>query len=1160
MSTGEAPIPPAGPRLDLIEDADLPRRFGRYVLRAIVGRGGMGRVFRAELLGPAGFCKTVALKVILQGAAGGSAVPRAEFEREARIGGLLRHPNIVDVYDFGFCGEQPWLALELIEGATLAELLGSGPAPPVAALELALQILEGLDFAHRLEAPDGRGVVHRDIKPSNVMVTVQGAVKVMDFGIAGFAGADEAAAGWSRGTPSYMSPEQARCDAIDPRSDLFSFGLLLYEAVTGQRLLAGADLPAIIFSLVSLGERLFDPSFAPLVNDRVPGLAPLLVACLQQEPAARPPSARALLGPLRSLLAQLPPGPGLRAWLEGGARPGEGGATDDPTLPLMGSLPTRPLPTAPPTPPRPGNIGPERDSFVGRQADLGRLGELLDGARLLTVLGPGGTGKTRLVRRHGRDRIDAGTHPPGGIWFCDLSEAFGLPGMVHALASVLDVPLERQVGEGEAVTRLGAALAGRGPTLLILDNFEQVVEHGPATVARWLELAPALRVVVTSRELLHLTGERVLDLAPLPAGDAAKLFLERARSARPGFDPRTEESVLIDRIVARLDGIPLAIELAAARCSVLSVASILERLQERFRLLAGRSRDRSPRQATLRGAIDWSWDLLEPWERGALATCSVFRGGFDLEQAERVIRLDRWPDAPWVLDVVQALRDKSLLRSQVLAGGGLRFGLYESVREYAREKLASEGDGAGDQERHADVFLRLGEELVLDLDGAGARAARQRLEREAGNVAAVLERSRDRDAEHGARAVLILHALYRLTGPVDAEAALLEDAVERASSAAPGLRAKVHIARAHLRRLRGEEEGAKRDLTVALGLAREGADRETEVRAQTGIAYLAMVRGDLEESAGAAEAAQALARTMGGRRLRAEALSCLAFCRGYQERDEEAEGLHRDAHDLFAVLGDQRLMASQLNCLAIIHASRREMEAAERLFDEARRANREVGYRRGEAQSLGNLAICAVQRGRYAEAEEALTRAIEIDRRIGDRHAESLFLVNQACAVLLQGRRGEGEASLGRGEQLMRDSHALDILVIALRAKAALACRDGDFGAAMALLDETERVQAAAPWVVGQATTRGLRFVARAGRGEDGELPPEGDAEDRALLTLCRTWASLLGARGVVSEAARTTWRRWGFEGEVDPVERAPEALHHLVHMLVGEVLDGGSV
>ena len=396
------------------------------------------------------------------------------------------------------------------------------------------------------------------------------------------------------------------------------------------------------------------------------------------------------------------------------------------------------------------NLPAERDAFVGRSAGLRALAQrLAAGTRLVTVLGPGGTGKTRFVRRCALAWLG---DRPGGVCFCDLSEAGTLDGIHVAVACALGVPL----GAADPSVRLGHAIAGRGRCRLILDYFEQRVGHAPGTLGHWLDRAAEAAFIVTSRERLHLGGEEVSPIEPLAiASEGVELFEVRARAQRAEFRVGADNRSAVAEVVRLLDGLPLAIDLAAARLRVLSPAQIVERMADRFRLLAG-ARGAAARQATPKATIDGSWNLLTAWEQAALALCSVFEGGFTLEAAEAVLDLRDWPEAPAPMCAVQALVDKSLLQVWAPAGPSRLdideqySGMYRSIHEYARGKLHDVGPEAtrraeqrygryfatfGSEEASNALSLRAGTRrrhaLALEIDNPGAACRRALPEREA---------------------------------------------------------------------------------------------------------------------------------------------------------------------------------------------------------------------------------------------------------------------------------------------------------------------------------------------------------------------------------------------------------------------------------------------
>ena len=314
---------------------------------------------------------------------------------------------------------------------------------------------------------------------------------------------------------------------------------------------------------------------------------------------------------------------------------------------------------------------------------------------------------------------------PGGVYFCELSEASSLDGIFFAVATALEVSL----GKDDPVVQLGHAIAARGRCLVVLDNFEQVVQHAPASLGRWLDRAAEAAFVVTSRERLRLPGEAVLPLEPLPlATDAIDLFAVRPRAQRPDFALTEANRVAVAEVVRLLDGLPLAIELAASRSSILSPAQLVERMRDRFDLLAG-ARGVAARQATMRAAIDWSWEMLVPWDQAALAKCAVFEGGFTLAAAEAVLDLAAWPEAPPALAAVQMLVDKCLLRTWHPAEQGRLdiaepyFGMYVSIHDYAREKLQASGsDALAAEQRHGRHFAGFGARRRCDRSLATAES------------------------------------------------------------------------------------------------------------------------------------------------------------------------------------------------------------------------------------------------------------------------------------------------------------------------------------------------------------------------------------------------------------------------------------------------------
>jgi predicted ATPase/class 3 adenylate cyclase len=386
----------------------------------------------------------------------------------------------------------------------------------------------------------------------------------------------------------------------------------------------------------------------------------------------------------------------------------------------------------------PSNLPGEVTAFVGRESELEKLRGLLGGSRIVTLTGPGGSGKTRLALALANTVRRSFPH---GVWFVDLA-AVRDPGLVEpsiAVAIGVKESAERTVTEalrGHLRDRL---------TLLILDNLEQLLPDAADLVARLIREAPGLRVVVTSRELLRIAGENGYVVPPLDVESCASLFEERARTHRPDLVMNAEGERVVRQICERLGGLPLAVELAAARTRLLTPAQILERLGKSLDL-AGTARDLPERQRTLRGAIDWSHDLLSEPEQRLFRRLGVFAGGWTVEAAMVVADAD--DDLGMDLyEGLESLVDKSLVRLEPPPAEDhgdtveTRFGMHPLLREYAQERLDAAGERAAMEARHAAVYVELGETLGKILLVAGGQAAIRRFDREDRNFRAVLERS-----------------------------------------------------------------------------------------------------------------------------------------------------------------------------------------------------------------------------------------------------------------------------------------------------------------------------------------------------------------------------------------------------------------------------------
>jgi predicted ATPase/DNA-binding winged helix-turn-helix (wHTH) protein len=657
-------------------------------------------------------------------------------------------------------------------------------------------------------------------------------------------------------------------------------------------------------------------------------------------------------------------------------------------------------------PEAPPGVPAERDPFVGRHAELAGIAQQWrNGARLVTVTGTGGSGKTRLARRYAVGNVDAW---PGGIYFCDLSKARSQDGICFAVASTLGV----QLAGPDSAALLGHAIAGHGRCLLILDNFEQVMAFASTTLGRWLERSALASFMVTSRERLRITGETIFPLEPLPLEtDAVELFRIRAQAQRPDFPFDVDGTDAIRHIVQLVDGLPLAIELAAARVRVLSPRQIAERMSDRFHVLVGMRG--SDRQVTMRGAIDWSWDLLTPWEQRALATCSVFEGGFTLRAAEAVLDLSECADARPVMDVIESLIDKSLLRGLVPALG-MRpdlaepcFGTYISIHEYAKEKLDGYGPAArrAAEERHGRYFSMLGSEQSIEPLTGNEEIQRWWTRALAlDNLVAAFHRAVGRnDIQTMASTYCAVWEVLEVRGPM-AVGIELGSRLPKPSSNEGDLLVAAHLARARALWRTGQTGSAADLLEAIIALTSQNGNRRREGDGRTVLGSILHRTGNAAAARTQLDRALLLHREVGNRHGEAQVLSNLGNLYVDLGRFDESKAQYVAALDVYRTIGDTSARGPTLGNLANVCVHGGDFDEAQRLFDEALEIARRSGDRRSEGNLLGNMANLADLSGRPQEALELSEAALLIHRQVGSRRFEGTVLGNLGELCLARGQ------------------------------------------------------------------------------------------------------------------------------------------------------------
>ena len=636
---------------------------------------------------------------------------------------------------------------------------------------------------------------------------------------------------------------------------------------------------------------------------------------------------------------------------------------------------------------RANNLPVQLTSFVGRDAEIRTVGELLDRARLVTLTGPGGTGKTRLALQVAAERL---TRYADGVFFVELAPISNAGLVASEIASALSV---REATDRPLLDTLHDWLRDR-ELLLVLDNFEQVVDAAPL-VKRLLSAAPRLRVLVTSRAVLHVQGEQEHPVPPLRIPDAASLpsveslsqyegvalFLERAMAVRPDFTLTSEAAPAIAEIVARLDGLPLAIELAAAKSKLLGPEAILGRLGSRLAFLAGGPRDLPARQQTLRQAIDWSYTLLSPADQTLLRRAGVFVGGWTLDGFEAVASpLELGVDA---FQSMASLVDHSLVRREEAAHGEPRFMMLETIREFALERLGESGELEAMRREHAEHFLELAEALEPELTKSGE--AGDRLGHDHDNVRAALAWSIEHgESEIGLRLGFAMWRFWQQRGFLRegrewlTRALAIPGAEERTAARAKGLTGAAGIAY-----WQNDYPAAAAWYGEAEGIVRELGDREWLSDAIFNAAEVAALLGDLEAVEARFAEGKAIARELGDDVILGKFLMAEGYMAFMGDDLERARPALEEALTLAEGRGDEIGTAMGHHTVGQVARLQGRHEEAMRHYREALRFAHALGDAASLTEPLQGLAAVAIATGREELGVRLLGANAAIRERLG---------------------------------------------------------------------------------------------------------------------------------------------------------------------------------
>ncbi len=695
------------------------------------------------------------------------------------------------------------------------------------------------------------------------------------------------------------------------------------------------------------------------------------------------------------------------------------------------------------------NFPGQLTSFVGREREIEELTEMLTvrKSRLITLTGPGGTGKTRLSLQVAADLLE---HYPDGIWMVELGNIFDAREVPTAVALALSKELPI-ASDADARAQVFAFLAHR-QSLLVLDNFEQVIDAA-RFVSDLLRTCPNVVCLVTSRQLLQISGEQEFPVSPLmlPPPNvnvetclqyaSARLFVERCQAARPDFELTQETAPTVADICRRLEGLPLAVELTATLVRGMTPQQILPRLRDRFRLLATSRRDLEPRQRSLRGAIDWSYDLLSEAERRLFAQLSVFAGSFRIEDAEAVC------EDPDLFTLLLDLRDKSLLKANELSGE-TRYSMLETLREYAREKLEAEGELDALRHKHAHYFFQRAIRLAEQITEGDAVEAIDRMTQEIDNMRAGLLWAESRQ-EHALLTdySMALARYFLRRGPYDeaehwlrmAEegerklAAQEDDPTAQQADSHTHRLARILLRRGNVHYKRAEYEAATACFLESLERFQHVEDWRHVVSALTNLGNIAWVTSRYREAQARWEAALEIVTQHGLTRDEADLLTNLAALFANQGKDEQARSYLEQALTRLRRTGDMEglaythlnygdLLLRQFDALTAEEQPGQGalLALAEENLRESCRLFQAMGNSEGIGQTTERQGLLALLQGNASEAEAFCTRALLLGTETGDRRcclfAERdlgrIALVNSAGAETEDRRAAfQGEAA-----------------------------------------------------------------------------------------------------------------------------------------------------
>src|SRR5713226_6912347 len=971
------------------------QQLGNYRLLRLLGRGGFAEVYLGQHI----YLNSQAALKVLQIVLNDEDIEH--FAKEARTLASLTHPHIVRVLDFAVENGTPFLVMEYAANGTLRQLHPQGTRLPLATIvPYVRQVASALQYAHN------QHLVHRDIKPENMLLGSNGEVLLSDFGLAMLTphSIDQSTRVMEPsliGITPYQAPEQLQ-GKPQPASDQYALGAVVYEWLCGKRPFNDSPIE------VTMGY----VSAPPLpLHEQIAGISPSIEEIVMRALAKEPQQRFASVQDFATALE--------RAY-QYTLLPHSSFVTAEESEALDSILKPRPLWKVPIT----------FTPLIGHDKEIADICELLKdpGVRLVTLLGTGGIGKTRLSYQVAREMQP---YFADGVCLVPMATVNEPDLVVPTIAQVLGI---QEIGAQPVLEQVKVALRDRH-FLLLLDNFEQVVTAAPL-IEEILEVCPRLKVVVTSREVLHLQAEREFPVPPLglpnlnqlPEDEALEqyaavaLFVQRARASLPTFQLTWTNARSIAEICVRLDGLPLAIELAAARIKLLPPQALLERLSQLFQVLTGGARTLPLRHQTLRNALQWSYDLLDGEEQRLFRRLSVFAGGWTLEAVEALEKTLNEDETSTlsVLDGIASLLDKSLLVQRAREGKEPRLILLRTVREYALELLRESGEIEPCQRAHALYFLTVVEEAHLHLKGPQQTTWLEQLERERANLRAALAWLIEHgEAELALRFCGALWWFWYLRGYWSEGRRWLEGALGLAQAeGSTEARARALYSAGNLAYYQDDYAAARLLLEESIEIYRKLENKRELASALGALGVLVHLQGDLVTAHPLLNESEMLLRTLGSKWELAYLLRKLGQ-RTLQEGNlAQAVAYAQEGLALAREQGDRSLIATAQMTLAHIAEVQGDLTQAVSHTREGLTMARELGDKCLIAMALQNLGYLASLQGDLTRAVVRAREGLALARELGDKSSINHALHSLGYIASLQGDMKQAAAWFQEGLSL----------------------------------------------------------------------------------------------------------------------------------------------